>query len=82
MATITITIADTDLPNVISAFTKAYSYEAILKDGTTNPITAAEFTKNHIARFVKEMTEAYLINQATATAAATAETQASTISIS
>lgn len=87
MATIpSITIPDTQIQRVIDAFAAEFGYQSTITnaDGTTspNPVTKAQFAKQQLIAYIKQITRNYEANQAAATARQSKETEVNNIQIS
>lgn len=69
MATLTFTVPDAALPELIDALCALPPpYQATLPDGSPNPMTRAVFARNRVIQYLKQMTMLYRRRQAEATA--------------
>lgn len=59
MAQITITIPDAAIPRINDAFAAEFSYRATLPDGTPNPQTKGQFTKERVIAYIKAIVTHY-----------------------
>lgn len=79
MATISITIADSDLQRVVTDICGLFTYQATIPSGvvgvpdTPNPETPGQFAKRMVATQVKTWCKTYEAQQAAVTAAAGAD---------
>jgi hypothetical protein len=53
MATISITIKDSQLTRTVDAICGSFGYNGTLEDGTDNPETKAQFAKRMLASYIK-----------------------------
>lgn len=78
MAQIVINIPDTVVGRVLDAFAATYRYAATLPDGSPNPQTKAQFAKQRVLAYVKEVVVACESAAAGAAASTSAAATATT----
>lgn len=66
MATVSFTIATSDLTTMVDALSVRWGYQPILPDGTRNPDTPGEFVRLHIAQWIIGETREHRLNTARA----------------
>jgi hypothetical protein len=59
MAQVIVDVPDAVLPRVLDAFAATFGYQATLPSGAPNPQTRAQFAKQRLAAYVKQVTVAY-----------------------
>lgn len=64
---IQISIPDGKKDKIINAFVIQYGYQATLEDGSDNPQSKAEFAKQKLIEFVKEVYKASKVKEAETT---------------
>lgn len=80
MATVSIDIPNGSLSRVTTAYASVYGYQAII-NGSPNPQTIGEFTRQQIIRQVKDIVKQFEGPPAISAAATTLDTNVNSIAI-
>lgn len=74
----TIQIPTAVVSRIAAAFCGSYGYSATLDDGTDNPVTPVQFTRQQVIEYIRAVVIAYEANVAAETARQTAADTAQT----